>query len=415
MGKRREKLPLGKSGHSFHKASSWRVPGKRQQWRQQEVRSFLLSLLPESFLQGPQVLQGLLSLRQLLLKPLTGAFIGGSLQEGLHFLHHCPVARRVVEEPHCSVPTGGQKPASDVKGQVTDTLPVDLLEALLLLTPPGVVEMNTAATGQGQDLGIRGERQAAWHGARFFKVSCPQQVGVLLLLVFHVCVPQLPRAVLGDRGHPPGVIGESEEVHGCRVALQFKGSHNLLEVPFLPKADFPNFYIWGEATRGYKPATRGYSSISIVHVVGVDGGQHLAFQIPNEDGCVTGSSHDELPCVSDANVDNGCLVLFRKVLWGGHERIAPIVSFYHLEDTEGVSISEPDDECSAVRAEAHQDGMVQVHVGSHAAVLPLQEVLCAPDADGTVVCTGSQVFAIAAEVHASYVPTVALGQGQQQV
>lgn len=43
------------------------------------------------------------------------------------------------------------------KDQVTDTLPVDLLEALLLLTPPGVVEMNTAATGQGQDLGIRGE------------------------------------------------------------------------------------------------------------------------------------------------------------------------------------------------------------------------------------------------------------------
>ena len=69
----------------------------------------------------------------------------------------------------------------------------------------------------------------------------------------------------------------------------------------------------------------------------------------------------------------------------------------------------------AVRAEAHQDGMVQLHVGSHAAVLPLQEVLCAPDADGTVICTGSQVLAIAAEVHASYVPTVALGQGQQQV
>lgn len=56
-----------------------------------------------------------------------------------------------------------------------------------------------------------------------------------------------------------------------------------------------------------------------------------------------------LTCVSDANVDNGCLVLFRKVLWGGHERIAPIVSFYHLEDTEGVSISEPDDKCSRNR------------------------------------------------------------------
>lgn len=52
-----------------------------------------------------------------------------------------------------------------------------------------------------------------------------------------------------ERSHsPPGVIGESKEVDGCRVALQFKGSHNLLEVPFFPKADFPNFYIWGEAT-----------------------------------------------------------------------------------------------------------------------------------------------------------------------
>ena len=202
MGKRREKLPLGKSGHSFQKASTGGESGKRQQWRREQVRSFLLSLLPQSFLQGPQVLQGLLGLRQLLLKPLAGAFVGGSLQEGLHFLHHSPVARSVVEEPHCSVPTGGQKPASDVKGQVTDTLPMDLLEALLLLTPPGVVEMNTAAAGQGQDLGVRGECQAARHGARFFKAACPQQVGVLLLLVFHVCVPQFPRAVLGDRGHP---------------------------------------------------------------------------------------------------------------------------------------------------------------------------------------------------------------------
>lgn len=43
------------------------------------------------------------------------------------------------------------------------------------------------------------------------------------------------------------------------------------------------------------PATRGYSSKCIVHLVGVDGGQHLTFQIPDDDSCVTGSSHDELP------------------------------------------------------------------------------------------------------------------------
>lgn len=63
----------------------------------------------------------------------------------------------------------------------------------------------------------------------------------------------------------------------------------------------------------------------------------------------------------------------------------------------------------AVRAEAHQRGMVQLHIGSHAAVLPLWKVLCAPDADSSIICTGGQVFAIAAKVHARYVPTVALG------
>lgn len=65
----------------------------------------------------------------------------------------------------------------------------------------------------------------------------------------------------------------------------------------------------------------------------------------------------------------------------------------------------------AVRTEAHQGGMVQLHIGSHATVLPLQEVFGAPDADGAIICTGGQVLAIAAEVHARYVPTVALGEG----
>lgn len=55
--------------------------------------------------------------------------------------------------------------------------------------------------------------------------------------------------------------------------------------------------------------------------------------------------------------------------------------------------------------------MVQLHIGSHATVLPLQEVFGAPDADGAIICTGGQVLAIAAEVHARYVPTVALGEG----
>lgn len=35
--------------------------------------------------------------------------------------------------------------------------------------------------------------------------------------------------------------------------------------------------------------------MGIVHLVGVDGGQHMTFQIPDEDSRVTGSSHDEFP------------------------------------------------------------------------------------------------------------------------
>lgn len=35
--------------------------------------------------------------------------------------------------------------------------------------------------------------------------------------------------------------------------------------------------------------------MGIVHLVGVDGRQHVTFQIPDEDSRVTGSRHDELP------------------------------------------------------------------------------------------------------------------------
>ena len=62
----------------------------------------------------------------------------------------------------------------------------------------------------------------------------------------------------------------------------------------------------------------------------------------------------------------------------------------------------------AVRAEAYQGGMVQLHVGSHAAVLPLKEIFSAPDTDSAVIRTGGQILAVAAEVHARYIPTVAL-------
>lgn len=69
----------------------------------------------------------------------------------------------------------------------------------------------------------------------------------------------------------------------------------------------------------------------------------------------------------------------------------------------------------AVRAEAHQGGMVQLHVGSHAAVFPLKEIFGAPDTDSAVIRTGGQILAVAAEVHARYIPTVALGKRTQEV
>lgn len=68
----------------------------------------------------------------------------------------------------------------------------------------------------------------------------------------------------------------------------------------------------------------------------------------------------------------------------------------------------------AVRAEAHQGGMVQLHIGSQAAVFSLEEIFGAPDTDCAVICTSGQVLAVAAEVHAGYIPTVALGKRMQE-
>lgn len=64
----------------------------------------------------------------------------------------------------------------------------------------------------------------------------------------------------------------------------------------------------------------------------------------------------------------------------------------------------------AVWAEAHQGGMVQLHIGSHAAVFPLKEIFGAPDSDSAVIRTGGQILAITTEVHARYIPTMALGK-----
>lgn len=44
------------------------------------------------------------------------------------------------------------------------------------------------------------------------------------------------------------------------------------------------------------PATRGHGSIWIGHLVGVDGGQQLSFQVPDQDGGICRGAHYELTC-----------------------------------------------------------------------------------------------------------------------
>ena len=68
-----------------------------------------------------------------------------------------------------------------------------------------------------------------------------------------------------------------------------------------------------------------------------------------------------LTCVSNANVDDRCFVLFRKVLWGGREGVSTILSLAHLEDTESFSIGQPDKEGSedkeqTSQSHTHSDG-----------------------------------------------------------
>lgn len=44
------------------------------------------------------------------------------------------------------------------------------------------------------------------------------------------------------------------------------------------------------------PATRWDGSVRIGHLVSVDRGQHLSFQVPDMDRGVGGGAHDELTC-----------------------------------------------------------------------------------------------------------------------
>lgn len=52
--------------------------------------------------------------------------------------------------------------------------------------------------------------------------------------------------------------------------------------------------------------------------------------------------------------------------------------------------------------------MIKLNVGSQRLVLPLQEVFCAPDANGAIIGAGGQVLAITAEINAGHIPSVGL-------
>lgn len=52
--------------------------------------------------------------------------------------------------------------------------------------------------------------------------------------------------------------------------------------------------------------------------------------------------------------------------------------------------------------------MIQLYISSEALVFPVQEVLCAPNPDCTVISARGQVLPVAAEIKARHIPTVVL-------
>lgn len=54
-----------------------------------------------------------------------------------------------------------------------------------------------------------------------------------------------------------------------------------------------------------RPATWGDGSIRIHDLVGVDGGQDFPFQVPDEDGGVSGGTHDEPSCQKNNRTHGG--------------------------------------------------------------------------------------------------------------
>lgn len=138
----------------------------------------------------------------LLLQSLSGGFVGSFFQHGLHLFHHCPVASSVVEHPDSPVSARHQVAAASVKSQVCYVLSMNTNKALLLFSSSSVVHNNACTTGDGCDMSIRGQGNVT----RFcyFTLPCQKQVWILLLLIFHICVPEFPCTILRNSCHPTG-------------------------------------------------------------------------------------------------------------------------------------------------------------------------------------------------------------------
>jgi len=146
--------------------------------------------------------QSTLRVFDLLLQSLLHGPILRLPQHFLHVLDGGAVARRVVEHANGLVPAAHQEAPVDVEAHVRDLAAVHAAQLLLQLPGVGVVHGHVAAVADGDHAAVRRERrQAALRGAA---ADGAQQVRVLLLLVLHVRVPQLPRAVLGHAHHPGG-------------------------------------------------------------------------------------------------------------------------------------------------------------------------------------------------------------------
>lgn len=144
-------------------------------------------------------IQGALGLFDLLLQSLLHALVGRLLQHVLHVPDGRPVARGVVEHSDGLVAGRHQEAAINVKPEVGDLLAVDGRQLLLQLAAGGVVHGHVTSVADGHHPAVRGERHPTALGRS--AGDGLQEVGVLLLLVLHVSVPQLPCAIFGHAHH----------------------------------------------------------------------------------------------------------------------------------------------------------------------------------------------------------------------